>query len=176
MGFDAAEDLRATVERASERLAAMSVDDATRSPAPGKWSPLEILGHLIDSASNNHQRFVRARFREDLRFEGYAQEAWVTAQAYASEPWAEVVVLWRAFNLHLAHVMERTTEAERVRLRPDHALDQLAWEPVPPGEPATLEYFMRDYVGHLKHHLRQIDPELADPPRRQRPGGALKRS
>jgi hypothetical protein len=172
--LDFADDLRATVERASASLQAMPADFATRRPAAGKWSPIEIIGHLIDSASNNHQRFVWARFREDLRFDGYAQDAWVVAQDYQSAPWLDVVSLWRAYNLHLARVMEQTPDAELRRLRTDHNLDQRAWEVVPRDEPTTLEYFMRDYVGHLKHHLRQIDPTLADPPRRQRQNSVLK--
>ena len=171
MSLDFAEDLRATVSEAAGRLRAMTERDAARPRAPGKWSPAQIVGHLVDSASNNHQRFVRARFRPDLRFDGYEQDTWVEAQGYASAPWPELVELWRTFNLHLARVME-TTPADILRAtRPDHNLDRLAWEVVPADEPATLEYFMRDYVGHLKHHLRQIDPSLADPPILQRGQG-----
>ncbi|MEZ4415745.1 MAG: DinB family protein [Gemmatimonadota bacterium] len=166
--LDFAQDLRTTVEHASTVLSAMPPGVGTRRPGPGKWSPIEILGHLIDSASNNHQRFVRAQFREDLSFDGYAQDEWVTAQSYRAATWSEVVDLWRAFNLHLAHVMEQTPTAELRRPRADHNLHQIGWELVSPDEPTTLEYFMRDYVGHLKHHLQQIDPGLCDPPRSQR--------
>jgi hypothetical protein len=163
-----ATDLRQTVLQAAERLRTMSEEDAARRPEPAKWSPKEIIGHLIDSASNNHQRFVRARFRADLRFEGYDQDMWVDAQDYRSAPWPGIVDLWAAFNLHLAHVME-TTSPELLRVpRRDHNLDRIAWETVPADEPVTLEYFMRDYVAHLKHHLRQIDPRLATDPARQR--------
>jgi hypothetical protein len=45
----------------------------------------------------------------------------------------------------------------RVVPRSRHNLDQMAWQPVPRDQPATLDYFMADYVGHLKHHLQQID-------------------
>ena len=174
MSRDFADDLRATVERACRLLDAMPAEVATRRPAPGKWSPIEILGHLIDSASNNHQRFVRAQFSEDLRFDGYAQDAWVLAQAYQAAAWPDVVSLWRSLNLHLAHVMEQTPRVELERLRTVHNLDQLAWEVVPRDESTTLEYFMRDYVGHLKHHLQQIDPKMSDAPRRQRESSVLK--
>src|SRR5215218_8657132 len=75
------------VDRASPTLLALG-DDASRSrPAPGKWSPREIIGHLIDSASNNHQRFVRMRARDDLVVEGYQQEDWVAVQRYQDAPW-----------------------------------------------------------------------------------------
>ena len=68
-------ELTNTVDRVLPRLAAMDTDRTSAHPAPGKWSPREIVGHLIDSASNNHQRFVRAMFQDDLVFAGYAQDA-----------------------------------------------------------------------------------------------------
>lgn len=159
-----ADDLRWTVTFAHARLQELRADEATRPGAAGKWSPAQVIGHLIDSASNNHQRFVRARFRSDLRFEGYDQEAWVSAQDYAAAPWHLLLDLWLAFNLHLARVMESTPDAVLHDVRVDHNLHEIAWETVPADQPVTLEYFMRDYVGHLKHHLRQIDPSLATAP------------
>ena len=99
----------------------------------------------------------------------YDQERWVEVQKYQDAPWRELVDLWETFNLHLARVMEAASEPARTRPRADHALHALAWVAVPEGEATTLEYFMRDYVGHLKHHLRQIDPALADDPT-TRPG------
>jgi hypothetical protein len=126
-------------------------------PAPGKWSAKEIVGHLIDSASNNHQRFVRARWQDDLVFSGYAQEAWVSAQDYQHAPWPDLLTLLVAYNRHLARVMRATPESVRLRLNARHNLDALAWQPVPADRPASLDEFMRDYVAHLRHHLRQVD-------------------
>jgi hypothetical protein len=138
--------------------ALLAVPDAltTARPAPGKWSPREIIGHLIDSASNNHRRFVLAQQQDDLVFPGYQQDAWVAAQRYQDAPWEELVSLWRGFNLHLARVMEAAPESERTRPRTRHNLHQIAFRTIPEDQPATLEYFMRDYVDHLEHHLRQI--------------------
>jgi hypothetical protein len=115
-----------------------------------------VIGHLIDSASNNHQRFVRAQFQEDLIFSGYEQDAWVSLQRYRDAPWDELIALWCSFNLHIARVMEAVPKDERVRLRARHNLDELAWKPVPRDQPVTLDYFMSDYVAHLEHHLRQV--------------------
>ena len=148
--------LSAYVATATPRLLAMSDDEHGRRPASGKWSPREIIGHLVDSASNNHQRFVRAQFQTDLVFPGYDQDAWVAAQCYQTAPWADLVGLWRTFNLHIARVMEAVPESERLRLRFPHNLHELAWQTIPESEPTTLDYFMADYVGHLQHHLRQI--------------------
>jgi hypothetical protein len=41
-------------------LAAFSEAESEERPAPERWTKKEVVGHLIDSASNNHQRFVRA--------------------------------------------------------------------------------------------------------------------
>ena len=144
------------VERATPVLAAMVEMDSAVRRAPGKWSPREIVGHLIDSASNNHQRFVRMRERDDLVVDGYDQDAWVAAQRYQDAPWLELVSLWRLYNRQLARVMSATPAADRDRPRTRHNLDQRAFLSVPVEQPTTLGYFMSDYVDHLEHHLRQI--------------------
>lgn len=152
-------ELRRAVDEATPRLMELSDVEAKRHPRPGKWSPAEIIGHLIDSASNNHQRFVRAQFQDDLVFPGYDQAAWVLFQAYGDAHWDELVTLWKTFNIQIARIMENSPESVRKSPRAKHNLDQLAWQPVPADEPATLDYFMNDYVEHLKHHLSQIFPD-----------------
>lgn len=153
-------ELREVVERAVLLLSAMSDEESAKALAPGKWSASEIIGHLIDSASNNHQRFVRAQFQTDLVFPGYAQEDWVRVQDYRNAPWRELLTLWHSYNLQLARVMAAVPEEIRVKEHRKHNLHRIAWQTVPEDEPATLDYLMRDYVGHLKNHLRQI---LGDP-------------
>jgi hypothetical protein len=153
---DCARRLVESVERAVPSLDAISDEASALRPAPGKWSPREIIGHLVDSASNNHQRFVRARDRDDLVFEGYAQDDWVAAQRYQEAPWQELVAFWRLYNRHLARLMCATPAADRDRLRARHNLDQRGFHAVPASQPASLGYFMGDYVDHLEHHLRQI--------------------
>lgn len=150
------EDFRRAIEESVVRLLAMTEDESRRPRAEGKWSSKEILGHLIDSASNNHQRFVRAQFTNHLVFPGYEQERWVRAQKYDEEPWPLLVQLWHSFNLHLAHVMAHAPEDARRASRDRHNLNEIGWVKIDEGEPATLEYLMRDYVGHMKNHLRQI--------------------
>jgi hypothetical protein len=150
------DDLSRTLEEAVPALKGLSAEASARRPAPGKWSPREIIGHLIDSASNNHQRFVRAQFQDDLVFTGYDQDRWVDVQRYQDAPWTELVDLWAGFNRQLARVMRAVPEAVRLKSHRRHNLHQLAWRPIPAGSPATLDSFMADYVGHLEHHLRQI--------------------
>ena len=153
---DALEDFRRTVEGAADSLLALTDAQSARRPAPGKWSAKEVVGHLIDSAANNHQRFVRAQFQNDLVFPGYAQEEWNAAQHYREASWPRLVELWRLYNLHLLHVVSHITEEELRRPRRPHTLHRIAWQLVAEGEPATLEYLIRDYIAHLKHHLGQI--------------------
>ena len=148
--------LRAAIDESEPLLFALTDSETARRPGSGKWSPREIIGHLIDSASNNHQRFVRAAWQEDLVFPGYEQDGWVELQNYQETAWQELVGLWAAFNRHIARVMAAIPEADRVRSRPRHNLHQIAWRAVPESEPATLDYFMNDYVGHLEHHLSQV--------------------
>lgn len=152
----AADRLNAVVERVTPRLRDLSDTEAGAPRAAGKWSAKEIIGHLIDSASNNHGRFMRAQFSDDLVFPGYEQEKWVAVQRYADAPWADLVALWRGFNLHIARVMANAPDDVRRAPRSRHNLDQIAWRTVPPDQPATLESFMDDYVDHLEHHLGQI--------------------
>jgi uncharacterized damage-inducible protein DinB len=149
-------DLANAVDQALPGLRALGDDVSGRRPAPGKWSPREIIGHLIDSASNNHQRFVRASFQDDLVFPGYDQEKWVALQQYQEARWEDLLTLWASFNRHLARVMAATPNEIRRREHRSHNFDRIAMRPVAAGSPATLEYFMEDYVLHLRHHLRQI--------------------
>ena len=150
-------DFRATVERSAERLLALEEGERGRRASGDEgWTPKQIVGHLVDSAANNHRRFVLGQFTDDLDFDGYAQEDWVRAQGYDAADWDTLVALWRAYNLHLAHVMSHAPAEVLRRERAAHTLDRIAFKTVPADRPTTLEYLMRDYVAHLKHHLRQI--------------------
>jgi len=148
--------LLSAIENAMPRLNSIATNASARRPAPGKWSPREIIGHLIDSAQNNHGRFVRAQLTDDLVFPGYAQEDWVRIQNYAECDWTALVDLWASYNRHIARVMSLVPRDVADRRRAKHNLHELAWKAVPADESATLGYFMADYVAHLDHHLRQI--------------------
>jgi len=149
-------DLANAVEEALPQLRGIEDEASRLHPAAGKWSPREVIGHLIDSASNNHQRFVRAVFQDDLVFAGYEQDRWVAVQQYQDAPWDDLLTLWASFNRHLSRVMAAAPDAVRRRQHLKHNFDRIAFRRVPAGSPATLEYFMEDYVLHLHHHLQQI--------------------
>jgi hypothetical protein len=138
------------------KLRRITDNEASLPRAPGKWSPKQVLGHLIDSASVNHERFVRATQVDDLIFPGYDQDAWVEAQRYADADWQALIDLWLGYNRHLARVIEAIPEAERCRERRHHNFDVIAFRSVSPDAPSTLDYLMKDYVVHLEHHMTQI--------------------
>jgi DinB superfamily len=147
---DVATDLAALVRESVPRLEAIG-EAGSQARGPGTWVRKEILGHLIDSCLNNHQRFVRAQLGERLDFPDYAGDAWVAAEGFRDRPWPVLVALWAQLNEHLAHVIgripaERLDTPCRIGNSSDHA----------------LELIVRDYVVHLRHHLGQIlDPAAA---------------
>ena len=146
--------LQTTVEAALPRLHGLTDRQAMRDRGAGKWTVKEILGHLIDSAANNHQRFVRARGSDPLVFPGYDQDAWVAAHGYRTRSWSELVDIWVAYNAQIAQVISSTPAGMRaVQCR------------IGDNEAVTLEWLMQDYVRHMEHHLR-TDAS----PARRRPG------
>jgi len=145
-----------TLADATPRLLAISEPQSEIPRSVEKWSAKQIIGHLIDSATNNHQRFVRAQFTDELIFPGYEQNEWVRVEHFQEKPWRELVQFWQLYNQHILHIMKYAAEDKRTLLRQRHNLHQLASEQIKEDEPVTLEFFMRDYVDHLKNHLRQI--------------------
>lgn len=148
--------LKEIVLAAFEELLLATDQQVSMKPAPNKWSPKEILGHLIDSASNNHGRFVRAQSTDTLFGETYDQETWVEVQEYQMLNWQELLITWRQLNMQIAYLMHITEEDVRYNPRTKHNLHEIAFQDFQENEPATLGAFMEDYVIHLRHHLGQI--------------------
>src|SRR2546428_3120621 len=137
--------LRERVTSAAAWLRAIPEAEAAIKPAPEKWSKKEILGHLIDSAANNHQRFVRLQLASVVNLPGYDGDEWVRLQRYQDRPWSEIVSLWQMYNVQLAALV-RTVDARTL---------QNVWH-TPDGKDLDLEFIIRDYVVHMRHHLDQI--------------------
>jgi hypothetical protein len=124
---------------------------------PGSWTRKQELGHLIDSATNNHVRFVLASVDGEFRGQGYAQDKWVEAHGYQEIEWLALVDLWYRYNTLLVRVIERI---------PDAHLENrcvIGWGV------QTLGFVIEDYVLHMQHH---IDHLLARKPIRSYPGAA----
>ena len=103
-------DLVARTERDFVRF---SDADTVQPAISGGWSRKQILGHLIDSASNNHQRFVRALLQDELRWPNYDQAGCVRVQRYQDAEWRDLSAFWAAYNRMLAHVLAGAPEEKR---------------------------------------------------------------
>jgi hypothetical protein len=141
-----AEGIRKTVEDFTRRFNILDNQKASKKSQPDKWSKKEILGHLIDSASNNHQRFVRAQYLKTVNLPSYEQKDWVDIQQYSSRTWQELLEFWGSYNYHLAHIINHMS-IESLQISCN----------IGSGEPLPIGYIVVDYLGHMQHHLRQIE-------------------
>jgi len=139
------DEFKSLLEQSSATLARISESESKSKSSPTKWSKKEILGHLIDSAANNHQRFVRGQLSTDIKLPSYEQQEWVATQRYQNESWNNLLQLWKSYNFHLLHLISAI---------PESALGNHC--SIGNNEPVTLEFLIQDYVRHLKHHLEQI--------------------
>lgn len=121
-------------------------DNWDLKPGPGKWSKKEVIGHLIDSAQINLQRFVRCTYEEGFKLV-YEQDAYVAVQHYKDVDVKELLDLWILLNRQIIRVWENYP-ADRLTARCDNSK----------GEPnlQTVEWLANDYVEHLMHHLKTI--------------------
>ena len=139
------EKLLRSVDAAEPLLRKVSEPESQKPVLRGGWSRKQVIGHLIDSASNNHQRFVRASLEPSLAFPGYDQDGNVRVQAVQDADWQLLVSLWAAYNRYLAHVIANLPDA---KLETPCRIGQ--------GETVTLRFLAEDYLEHLLHHLSQI--------------------
>lgn len=109
------------------------------------WTGREILGHLLDSASNNRHRFVLATIQGSYTGPGYAQDDWVAVHGYARQPWETLLRWWQAEHELLAALVDAI---------PEERLQTICI--VGDNEPVTLSFLIEDYVAHQRHHLAQL--------------------
>lgn len=139
-----AERLKQVLAEAEPRLRGITDDDALKPRLKGGWSSKQLIGHLIDSASNNHQRFVRASLQGSYEGPGYGSNDWVDLEDYQNQKWADLIVLWAAYNRHLAHLIARLPE-DKAKLPCQIGKNEY-----------TFEWVVTDYVDHMIGHLKQI--------------------
>ena len=131
------------VETIPSLLTALEEDAFSAKSQKNKWSSKEIIGHLIDSATNNHQRFVRVQF-EDNPAIAYNQDNWNKHGFYQQISGAQIISFWAAYNRQLAELIRRipTESLQRTCMVGDKVF--------------TLEFLIHDYVVHMEHHLRRV--------------------
>jgi hypothetical protein len=111
----------------------------------GGWTRKQIVGHLLDSAANNRQRFVRAAIDGQYAGPKYAQDAWVAAHGYYIQPWEMLLRWWQAEHEILAAVVDRIPED---RLEASCVVGE--------NEPVTLRFLIEDYLAHQRWHFAQL--------------------
>lgn len=126
------------------KLLAIAEEDFSHKPAPGKWSRKEIVGHLTDSATNNHHRFVRAQF-EDVPVITYNQDNWNAASRYNDMESKHIIAFWTLYNQHIIEVVKRIPTKDLLKECNNGSSNNV-----------TLQWLIKDYVSHLEHHLHQI--------------------
>ncbi len=141
---------------ASPLLSDIHDRSAMRKIDPDRWSPKELLGHLIDSTANNHRRIVLALLQDDMLFDGYDQEGWVTKQYYQQCDWIELRHLWLNYNRLLLHTVKRNSEEDLLAPREKHTLNTILMKKHPADEPGNVLILVNDYIDHAVHHLIQI--------------------
>ena len=131
-------------------------------PQPDKWSAKEIIGHLIDSANNNHRRFVKAQYQDNLIFIGYDQDDWVREQNYQEADWEQLIDMWKTYNLFICKAIENISDEKLNAMTTEHNYFQIGWGTrqancaLKEGEASNLAFLIEDYIGHMEHHLRQV--------------------
>ncbi len=140
-----ADELIEVVQLFAARLLLIDDSAARHKPSEERWSIIEVVGHMVDSATNNHQRFVRALQSDHLEFPKYEQNSWVKSQQYTESSWGDLIQLWKFYNLHLAHLIRRIPD-EKMRVKCS----------IGSNDPVSLSFLVDDYVTHLKHHLNKI--------------------
>jgi hypothetical protein len=135
--------LIAQFQRTAELL--KNCESPEKKESQDGWSIKEIVGHLIDSVSNNHQRLCRYIPGDVLHFPGYDQEACVNRANYRELDFDLLYTLWHHYNLLLFqlyyHIPEKDMDSEiKVGDRPAMSLRDL----------------MTDYFAHMEIHEKQI--------------------
>lgn len=145
MAVDLSRCLAQTIKRELPNLRALTDEQASLPRAPGKWSAKEELGHLIDSAANNHIRFMSGALQAQFRGPGYTQDDWVRLHGYSMMPWHAIVDFWFSFNSFLTALVERIPEPQ---------LETECF--IGTNHPVTLRFLVDDYILHLQHHIDQL--------------------
>ena len=146
-------ELQQVVQTYSEKINALSDADFYAKPNPKKWSKVEVLGHLIDSAQNNLRRFICCQYEATPPWIVYNQDFWVESNQYQRARKDDITRLWALLNDRIANVLEvMPQDVYRRECNTGQEIPQFR----------SLEWLAADYVRHLKHHLNQILPGSFD--------------
>ncbi len=154
--------LRQIVVSTSVLIKNMPELNISQKPAPDRWSGKEILGHLIDSAIVNHQRFVQGMVSEDdLIFSSYDQDAYVQINGYQDRKSYEILNTWICLNHQIALLLEKIETEASFHLARKHNFDIIGYQRISSDQSAALTYLAWDYLAHMEHHILQIIPDYS---------------
>lgn len=136
--------LQEIVDTIPERLRKISLEQFSSKSGPDRWSKKQIVGHLIDSATNNHHRFIRSQFEDNPMIQ-YDQDRWNEAGLYDQMEKEHLISFWEMYNRHLIHL---------IRFMPEERLSGSSR--ISDGISRSVSWLFEDYVRHLDHHLHQI--------------------
>lgn len=141
------ERLEQICETIPQKIQSLSEEDLSFKPSTEKWSKKEIIGHLIDSATNNHHRIVRGQY-EELPKIAYDNQTWQSGNHYQDMSVEHLVTFWIAYNRYFL---------ELIKLIPAEKLTRM----VKTGEQGdnnlmNIEFLIKDYIDHMEHHLKQV--------------------
>jgi hypothetical protein len=157
-----ASDLRRAVDEGVELILAAPEERSAQRENGDGWCAREVIGHLIDSACNNHRRFIinQSPDVDTLIVDPYTQNEWVECQRYAETPAARLAALWAVYNRHLADVIDVIPGDVFNRARGSLADYSFSYIDEKQGA-ATIGHLAADYVAHIRHHIIQIRRLLA---------------
>ncbi len=138
------------IDSFNARLSQVPGEISGKRLSEDQWTLKEIIGHLIDSASNNHQRFVRLQFDDLLDFPAYNGEQWIKIQKYADIDWKALIALWYSYNCVLVEVIRHmdSSRLENVWVKGEDAL--------------TLSFLVNDYYRHMEWHINHFEGRLEE--------------
>lgn len=146
---ETAAEIETVIEAWRIKLLGLDPEVVHVKPEPDRWSLSEVVGHLIDSACNNHQRFVRAQHCTELVFPKYHQNEWVAAANYRACEWESLIELWYHYNRQIAVLIRHIPESK------------LAIPcTITPYETCTLGFLVTDYLEHLHHHCGKLSERI----------------
>lgn len=148
-------ELLSLIEEWEPKLLSLSEDIISGKRNSQNRTIRQIVGHMVDSASNNTHRIVHLQYRESpLKFPNYATEGnndrWIAIQNYQEEDWFTLIQVWKYSNHHIMHVIENV---DRSKLKNQWHYSETKL--------ISLEEGIIDYLRHFKLHLDEIDKLLA---------------
>jgi len=146
------------VKNATVKITLIDEEIMSLKPELGKWSKKEILGHLIDSARVNLQRYLEIQHSPSpYAVQPYLQNELVQLNDYQNMPSVEIVQLWKSLNQQILRIYEKADET---------VLAKTVEFPYS-GENGDFKFMMDDYIDHLEHHLKQIFGDLNFPKKKK---------